>query len=109
MSTARTDPYRAPGAGHHRSSPVMKLPRDLLMTSSAIPVYHRLAGHLRDLIVGGAFAAAEQLPPEQAIAEHLFVSRPTVRHALHQLSREHLLRRVHGRGTFVNEQRGISA
>lgn len=87
----------------------MRLPRDLLVSSSAIPAYHRLAGNLRDLIVGGAFAPDEQLPSEEAIAEHLFVSRPTVRHALQQLSEEHLLRRVHGRGTFVNRRLGRSA
>lgn len=87
----------------------MKLPRDLLVTSSAIPTYHRLTTHLRDLITAGAFAPDEQLPSEQAIAEHLYVSRPTVRHALHQLSREHLLRRVHGRGTFVNRRLDLSA
>lgn len=103
MSAAPARPSRdTEKDGEYGSSPIMKLPRELLVTRSAIPIYHRLAGHLRTLIVQGAFAPNEQLPPEHAIADHLFISRPTVRHALHQLSREHLLRRIQGRGTFVN-------
>ncbi len=83
-------------------SPVTQLPRDLLMSVSPVPAYHKLARQLATLIDEGAFQPEEQLPAEQRIAEHLYVSRPTVRHALDELVSANLIRREHGRGTFVN-------
>ncbi len=45
-----------------------------------------------------------KLPPEEAIAQNLGVSRVTVRRSLTDLEREGLIFRVHGRGTFVNQE-----
>jgi DNA-binding GntR family transcriptional regulator len=89
-------------AGRYRSSPVIKLPRELLISHSPVPAYHRLATQLRELIDRGAFQPGEQLPSEERIAEHLHVSRPTVRHALQELERARLIRRRAGVGTFVD-------
>ena len=85
----------------HRSPPVIGVPRDALMTYSPVPTYHRLAQQIRELIDRGELRASERLPSEQRIADHLHVSRPTVRHALKVLERDGLVRRVHGNGTFV--------
>jgi GntR family transcriptional regulator len=72
------------------------------MSVSPVPAYHKLARQLATLTDDGAFQPEEQLPAEQRIADHLYVSRPTVRHALNELASANLIRREHGRGTFVN-------
>jgi GntR family transcriptional regulator len=90
------------GGGAPVLSAVTQLPRDLLMSDSPVPAYYRLAQELATLIDGGAFQPEEQLPSEHRIAEHLYVSRPTVRHALNRLAAANLIRREHGRGTFIN-------
>ncbi|MDL2214421.1 GntR family transcriptional regulator [Clostridia bacterium OttesenSCG-928-O13] len=43
-----------------------------------------------------------KIPPEVEIAEHLSVSRVTVRRALNDLENSGLILRIHGKGTFVN-------
>lgn len=45
-----------------------------------------------------------KLPSEVEIANHLSVSRVTVRRALSELESEGLIFRIHGKGTFVNTQ-----
>lgn len=58
-----------------------------------------LMSMLEDLRPGGA------LPSERALAEHLGVSRMTLRRVLEDLAREGLLVRRHGRGTFAADPR----
>jgi GntR family transcriptional regulator len=99
-----TNTRQAPGGAAPVLSPVTQLPRNLLITASPVPAYHRLARQLASLIENGAFQPEEQLPSEQRIADHLYVSRPTVRHALNELAAAKLIRREHGRGTFINHQ-----
>lgn len=59
---------------------------------------------LRDRLLGGAFAAHEQLPPEPALCQQFGVSRITLRRAVADLVADGLLERVQGRGTFVTER-----
>lgn len=59
---------------------------------------------LRDRLLGGAFAAHEQLPPEPALCQQFGVSRITLRRAVADLAADGLLERVQGRGTFVTER-----
>lgn len=49
--------------------------------------------------------AGERLPSEDALAQMLGVSRPTIRSALIALEQEGLVSRHHGRGTFVSATR----
>jgi len=79
-----------------------RLPRDLLMSPSHAPAYHRLAEYFALLITKGAVRAEERLPSENRLAQHFHVSRPTVRHALAQLAAAKLVRREQGRGTYIN-------
>jgi GntR family transcriptional regulator len=53
---------------------------------------------LRDLI--GAVAPGDALPSERDLSAELGTSRPTLRVAIEELTREGLLVRRHGRGTF---------
>jgi GntR family transcriptional regulator len=67
------------------------------------PIYSQVASFLRQRIRNGELAAGTKLPKELDLARQLGVSRIPVRHALAILDREGLIRRRHGRGTFVAE------
>ncbi|MEO8758592.1 MAG: GntR family transcriptional regulator [Devosia sp.] len=56
---------------------------------------------LRGLIKAGEWSAGSQIPNEDRLGEMLGISRITLRHALRNLEEAGLLRREHGRGTFV--------
>jgi GntR family transcriptional regulator len=65
------------------------------------PLWHQAEMTLRGLIEGGEWSAGAQLPNEDRLGEMLGISRITLRHALRNLEEAGLLRREHGRGTFV--------
>src|SRR5690606_27514047 len=65
------------------------------------PLWHQAEMSLRQLIERGEWAAGSQIPNEDRLCEMLGISRITVRHALRNLEEAGLLRREHGRGTFV--------
>lgn len=65
------------------------------------PLWHQAEMTLRELIQRGEWASGSQIPNEDRLCEMLGISRITVRHALRNLEEAGLLRREHGRGTFV--------
>lgn len=65
------------------------------------PLWHQAEMALRELIERGEWASGSQIPNEDRLCELLGISRITVRHALRNLEEGGLLRREHGRGTFV--------
>ena len=65
------------------------------------PLWHQAERALRSLIADGTWPDGTQLPNEGKLSEMLGVSRITVRHALRNIEESGLLRREHGRGTFV--------
>lgn len=65
------------------------------------PLWHQAENAVRELIARGTWPDGMQLPNEGKLSELLGVSRITVRHALRNLEQSGLLRREHGRGTFV--------
>lgn len=65
------------------------------------PLHRQLESSLRGLLRAGAYRQGEHLPPEQALASALGISRQTVRQALSTLDGEGLLRRRRGFGTQV--------
>jgi LacI family transcriptional regulator len=68
-----------------------------------------LLQELRGLICEKKWGAGERLPGEREIAAQFSVARITVREALQTLELEGVVRRVHGRGTFVAENSGQGA
>jgi GntR family transcriptional regulator len=66
------------------------------------PLWHQTEVALRALIADGTWVDGAQLPNETRLGEMLSVSRITMRHALRNLEEWRLLRREHGRGTFVS-------
>lgn len=67
----------------------------------AEPLWHQAEQALRALIADGTWPDGTQLPNEERLSRMLGVSRITVRHALRNIEDSGLLRREHGRGTFV--------
>jgi GntR family transcriptional regulator len=65
------------------------------------PLWHQAEMALRGLIERGEWSAGSQIPNEDRLCDMLGISRITVRHALRNLEEAGLLRREHGRGTFV--------
>ena len=74
-----------------------------LVTDSQIPLYFQLARILQRFIREAGVSAGEQFPSEEAIGACFGVSRPTVNKAIQELLSQGWLRRVRGRGTFVEE------
>lgn len=72
------------------------------------PLWHQAEQAVRELIAGGTWPDGTQLPNEGKLSEILGVSRITVRHALRNLEESGLLRREHGRGTFVRSSTVIA-
>jgi DNA-binding LacI/PurR family transcriptional regulator len=71
--------------------------------ASSDPLYQQVKDVLRGEITSGRFKPGGSIPHERALAESLKVSRKTTRRAIVELTREGLLRRVRGRGTYVRE------
>lgn len=65
------------------------------------PLWHQAEQALRTLIANGEWATGSQIPNEDRLGAMLGISRITVRHALRNLEDAGLVRREHGRGTFV--------
>jgi GntR family transcriptional regulator len=74
-----------------------------LVNDSQIPLYFQLARVLQRFIRETGIAAGEQFPSEEAIGTCFGVSRPTVNKAIQELLNQAWLRRVRGKGTFVEE------
>jgi GntR family transcriptional regulator len=73
----------------------------MIDTSAAMPLYHQVAGVLRQRIEDGTYPVGAQLQPEDELAAEFGVSRATLRQALAELVMEGMVVRRQGRGTFV--------
>lgn len=69
--------------------------------SGADPLYVEVAVDLREKIALGVWKPGDRLPPELELCETYHVSRITVRRALDELVRDHLIVRRRAKGTFV--------
>ncbi len=72
------------------------------------PLWHQTEQWIRNAIANGTWTDGEQLPNEAKLGEMLGVSRITVRHALRLIEETGLLKREHGRGTFVRSSTVIA-
>jgi DNA-binding LacI/PurR family transcriptional regulator len=73
----------------------------MLTANHFLPFYEQTKQWLRKQIADGVFKPARALPPEAQLAGAMGVSPMTMRRALIELTREGLLQRVRGKGTFV--------
>lgn len=74
-----------------------------LNPADARPLYHQLAGVLRDQVYRGDLRPGDQIPTEAELAEQYQASRNTVRLALGLLRNEGLLSSRRGLGTFIRD------
>lgn len=74
-------------------------------SKSAQPLYRQLEASLKEAILRGDYQPGEQIPTENELSTRWEVSRVTVRKALDALTRENLLTRVSGKGTFVSSEK----
>src|SRR5487761_526953 len=83
------------------AAPVMGTP--MIDSALALPLYHQVAGILRQRIEEGVYPAGVRLNSEDELAVEFDVSRATVRQAMGELATEGLVVRRRGRGTFVED------
>lgn len=74
-------------------------------SNSAKPLYKQLEASLKEAILRGEYKPGQQIPTENELSSQWQVSRVTVRKALDALTRENLLTRVSGKGTFVSNEK----
>lgn len=72
-----------------------------LQRDSSIPLHLQLKTALAAKIAQGSLSPGQRLPSERQLCEMFGVSRTTVRRAMEELEREHLIRTVPAQGTFV--------
>jgi GntR family transcriptional regulator len=65
------------------------------------PLWYQVEQAIRAIVKSGEWATGDQIPAEDRLCAMFGVSRITLRHALRNLEEHGLLRREHGRGTFV--------
>lgn len=76
----------------------------MLEQSTEMTKHARLKDAVMAAITSGRLIAGDQLPPEAELAAALSLSLGTVRRCLAGLAREGVVKRIHGRGTFVADQ-----
>ena len=67
---------------------------------SPLPLYHKIYMVLHEQIMEGAFPVDAPMPGELELADRFGVSRITMRRALERLTREGMIDRQRGRGTY---------
>lgn len=65
------------------------------------PLWYQVEQAIRAIVKSGEWQTGMQIPAEDRLCSLFGVSRITLRHALRNLEEHGLLRREHGRGTFV--------
>jgi GntR family transcriptional regulator len=83
------------------SPATLPFPPAPLRRAGGEPLYAQVARDLAAQIRRGTLPAGTRLPPEPALAKAYGVNRLTVREALTSLTRQGLVRRVQGVGSFV--------
>lgn len=72
------------------------------------PLWHQVEQSIRRAIDAGRLPSGSRLPGEGELTTLLGVSRITIRHALANLEAAGVVRREHGRGTFVRSLRLVA-
>ena len=68
-----------------------------------IPIYYQIKTYILSCIENNTISEGDLLPPEEEICQILNISRPTVRQAIVELSKEGYLERKRAKGTYVKK------
>lgn len=75
------------------------------MSAGKLPILvQQTYNGIKKIIDAGEHDANGQLPSENILSEKLHVSRATIRTALARLEYDGIIKRIHGRGTFIREK-----
>ncbi len=69
---------------------------------NTVPIHMQLLTQLRQLILSGQWPPGSRIPSETQLQRDLHISRSTVRQAYSRAEAEGLIKRVPGKGTYVN-------
>jgi len=83
----------------------MRNESDSRRPDAARPAYIRLKEQLLDRITAHEWQPEDCLPSERPLCEEYGLSRMTVRQALAELEKEGIIKRVHGKGTYVQREK----
>ncbi|MFD1415778.1 GntR family transcriptional regulator [Oceanobacillus jeddahense] len=72
---------------------------------SPSPLYTQIADIIRDKVVGNEWSEGYKLPSEEILCGVFEVSRGTIRKSISLLIQEGVLIQIHGKGTFVKENK----
>ena len=75
-----------------------------IRTDDFTPLYIHISRYLRGLILDGELQTGEVIPSELDLVKKFGTTRGTVRAAVDVLVNEKLVKRVHGKGTFVQRR-----
>ena len=78
-------------------------------TTSNMPIYEQVAGHIRGAIASGVYQPGEPVPSIRVLATQLLIKPNTVKRAYEELERAGLLVTRRGLGMFVAQTRGGGA
>lgn len=70
---------------------------------SPIPAYYQIEMDLKERISRKEWALNEQIPSEAKLSEEYGVSRITLRQALAELEKDGIIRKMQGKGAFIND------
>lgn len=76
-----------------------------LNVTSTIPLFEQLKKELKEKIKSGIYMPGQKIPTEAELSKIYGVSRITIRRAVEELSKEGILTKIQGKGTFVQEKR----
>ncbi|ENP8458965.1 GntR family transcriptional regulator [Staphylococcus pseudintermedius] len=69
--------------------------------SEKLPLYYQVYKGIHSRIKAGEYKEGDKIPSERKLCEQFGVSRITVREALDRLEKDHVIKREHGKGSFV--------
>ena len=76
---------------------------DVINKAAPEPIYQQIIKTIQQKIATGEWSVGQKLPSENDLVAALQVSRMTINRALRELTRQGLISRVHGLGSFVAE------
>lgn len=71
--------------------------------NDSVPMYQQISSILERQISEGVYKEGEKIPTEIQLMEQFGVSRTTVRLAIKEITKSNLVKKIPGKGTFVNK------
>lgn len=73
------------------------------------PLYQQIISHIKEQIQSGYLRLGDRVPSEKELMDQFHVSQITTKNALNRLAEEGVVRRIKGKGTFIDESELLSS